>query len=105
MRFRGPLADSYPAAVALVVFALIPYLALTAAINPLEPILSRSLPPGFAAHSHRNSRAAATPQPIAHAASTSIGSIPGECPRNEACSALNPAPVGMTLAIVVSTDE
>jgi MFS family permease len=44
MRFRGPLADSYLAAVALVVFALIPYLALTAAINPLLPILSGSLP-------------------------------------------------------------
>ncbi|MGN6867317.1 MAG: hypothetical protein ACTHMY_02820 [Solirubrobacteraceae bacterium] len=44
MRFRGPLADRYPAAVALVVFALIPYLALTAAINPLLPILSKSLP-------------------------------------------------------------
>jgi MFS family permease len=44
MRFRGPLANSYPAAVALVVFALIPYLALSAAINPLLPILSKSLP-------------------------------------------------------------
>jgi len=44
MRFRGPLADSYPAAVALVVFALIPYLALSSAINPLLPILSGSLP-------------------------------------------------------------
>jgi MFS family permease len=44
MRFRGPLADSYPAAVALVVFALIPYLALSAAVNPLLPILSKSLP-------------------------------------------------------------
>ena len=44
MRFRGPLADSYAGAVALVVFALIPYLALSAAINPLLPILSKSLP-------------------------------------------------------------
>ena len=44
MRFRGPLADSYPAAVALVVFALVPYLALTAALTPLQPILSKSLP-------------------------------------------------------------
>jgi len=44
MRFRGPLADSYPAAVALVVFALIPYLALSSAINPLLPVLSKSLP-------------------------------------------------------------
>jgi MFS family permease len=44
MRFRGPLADSYAGAVGLVVFALIPYLALSAAINPLLPILSKSLP-------------------------------------------------------------
>jgi MFS family permease len=44
MRFRGPLADSYPAAVMLVVCALIPYLALSSAINPLLPILSKSLP-------------------------------------------------------------
>jgi MFS family permease len=44
MRFRGPLADSYPAAVALVVFALVPYLALTSALTPLQPILSKSLP-------------------------------------------------------------
>ncbi|HET8978379.1 MAG TPA: MFS transporter [Solirubrobacteraceae bacterium] len=39
MRFRGPLADSYPAAVALVVFALIPYLALTSALTPLQQVL------------------------------------------------------------------
>src|SRR5947209_17797303 len=43
MRFRGPLADSYPAAVCLVVFALIPYLALTSALTPLMPVLSKSL--------------------------------------------------------------
>jgi MFS family permease len=43
VRFRGPLADSYPAAVALVVFALIPYLALTSAMTPLTPVLSHSL--------------------------------------------------------------
>ncbi len=43
-RFRGPLADSYPAAVLLVVFALIPYLALSSAINPLLPVLAKSLP-------------------------------------------------------------
>jgi hypothetical protein len=29
MRMRGPLADSYAAAVALVIFALVPYLAMT----------------------------------------------------------------------------
>jgi MFS family permease len=43
MRFRGPLADSYPAAVALVVCALVPYLAVTAAITPLTPLLVKSL--------------------------------------------------------------
>ena len=34
-RFRGPLADSYPAAVVLVVCALVPYLMVTAAVLPL----------------------------------------------------------------------
>jgi hypothetical protein len=43
MRVRGPLADSYPAAVVLVVFALVPYLALTGAMTPLQPVLARSL--------------------------------------------------------------
>jgi predicted MFS family arabinose efflux permease len=43
LRFRGPLADSYPAAVCLVVFALIPYLALSSAFTPLTPLLSESL--------------------------------------------------------------
>jgi MFS family permease len=40
---RGPLARSYPAAVGLVVFSLIPFLALTSALQPLSPVLSRSL--------------------------------------------------------------
>jgi MFS family permease len=40
---RGRLADSYPAAVALVVFALVPFLMLTAAVFPLLPLLSKSL--------------------------------------------------------------
>ncbi len=43
MRFRGPLADSYPAAVLLVLFALIPYLVLTSAMTPLQPVLMKSL--------------------------------------------------------------
>jgi MFS family permease len=43
MRFRGPLAGRYPAAAILVVFALIPYLALSAAMFPLLPVLSKSL--------------------------------------------------------------
>jgi MFS family permease len=43
MRFRGPLSESYPAAVCLVVFALIPYLAISSAFAPLMPVLSKSL--------------------------------------------------------------
>ncbi len=38
---RGPLVASYPAAVALVVFSLIPYLALTAAVLPLLPDIAK----------------------------------------------------------------
>jgi hypothetical protein len=43
MRSRGPLADSYPAAVALVMFALTPYLELSSALTPLQPILSAQI--------------------------------------------------------------
>jgi predicted MFS family arabinose efflux permease len=43
VRFRGPLADSYPAAVALVVFALIPYLALSGALTPLTQIMAKDI--------------------------------------------------------------
>jgi MFS family permease len=43
MKLRGPLADSYPSAVALVVFALTPYLALSTALVPLTPILAKSV--------------------------------------------------------------
>jgi MFS family permease len=43
VRFKGPLAESYPAAVLLVVFALIPYLALTTALTPLMPVISKSV--------------------------------------------------------------
>jgi len=43
MERRGPLADSYPAAVALVVCALVPFLLLTGAVLPLAPLLSKSL--------------------------------------------------------------
>jgi MFS family permease len=43
MQRRGPLADSYPAAVALVVCALVPFLLLTAAVLPLAPLVSKSL--------------------------------------------------------------
>jgi MFS family permease len=40
---RGPLAGRYPAAAAMVVFALVPYLALSAALQPLTPIIARDL--------------------------------------------------------------
>jgi MFS family permease len=43
MRFKGSLADSYLSAVALVVFALTPYLALSTALTPLTPLMSKSL--------------------------------------------------------------
>jgi MFS family permease len=43
MRLRGPLANSYPAAVALVIFALVPFLALTAAVFPLADVIAHSL--------------------------------------------------------------
>ena len=42
-RGRGPLADNYPAAVTLVVCALVPFLMLTAAVFPLLPLISKSL--------------------------------------------------------------
>ena len=34
---QGPLAGRYPAAATMVIFALIPYLALSAALEPLTP--------------------------------------------------------------------
>jgi MFS family permease len=40
---RGPLAGRYPAAAAMVVFALVPYLALSAALQPLTPIIAKDL--------------------------------------------------------------
>jgi MFS family permease len=40
---QGPLAGRYPAAAAMVIFALIPYLALSAALEPLTPIIARDL--------------------------------------------------------------
>jgi MFS family permease len=40
---RGPLANSYLGAVALVIFALVPFLMLTGAVFPLLPALSASL--------------------------------------------------------------
>ena len=40
---QGPLAGRYPAAAAMVMFALIPYLALSAALQPLTPIIGHDL--------------------------------------------------------------
>jgi len=40
---QGPLAGRYPAAAAMVIFALVPYLALSAAIQPLAPIIGGQL--------------------------------------------------------------
>ncbi len=43
MRRKGSLAGRYPAVAAMVMFALIPYLALSAALQPLTPIIVRQL--------------------------------------------------------------
>ena len=43
MKVRGPLANSYWSAVLLVVCALVPFLALSAALNPLLPILGKDV--------------------------------------------------------------
>jgi MFS family permease len=43
VRRKGPLAESYPSAIALVVFALTPYLVLSNALAPLLPELGKSL--------------------------------------------------------------
>ncbi len=40
---QGPLAGRYPAVAAMVMFALIPYLALSAALGPLTPIIAKDL--------------------------------------------------------------
>jgi len=40
---QGPLAGRYPAVAAMVMFALIPYLALSAALGPLTPIIGKQL--------------------------------------------------------------
>ncbi|MFG1806337.1 MFS transporter [Streptomyces sp. NPDC049040] len=40
---QGPLAGRYPAVAAMVVFALVPYLALSAALGPLTPIIAADL--------------------------------------------------------------
>jgi MFS family permease len=40
---QGPLAGRYPAAASMVIFALVPYLGLSAALQPLSPIIGRQL--------------------------------------------------------------
>jgi MFS family permease len=40
---QGPLAGRYPAVATMVMFALIPYLALSAALQPLTPIIAKQL--------------------------------------------------------------
>src|SRR3954454_22653056 len=42
MRFKGPLVDSYPSAVLLVLLALCPYLVLTTAALPLDPLIGKT---------------------------------------------------------------
>jgi MFS family permease len=43
LRRTGPLAESYAGAVALVLLALTPYLMLSTALTPLQPLLSKDL--------------------------------------------------------------
>ncbi len=40
---QGPLAGRYPAVAAMVMLALIPYLALSAALGPVTPIIAEQL--------------------------------------------------------------
>jgi MFS family permease len=40
---EGPWTGRYPAAAAMVIFALVPYLALSAALQPIAPIIARDL--------------------------------------------------------------
>jgi MFS family permease len=40
---QGPLAGRYPAVAAMAMFALVPYLALSAALSPLTPIIAKQL--------------------------------------------------------------
>jgi MFS family permease len=43
LTFKGPLAGRYPAVAAMVLLALIPFLALSAALQPLTPIIAAQL--------------------------------------------------------------
>src|SRR5437660_12883231 len=40
---QGRLAGNYPAAAAMVIFALVPYLVLSAALEPITPIIASDL--------------------------------------------------------------
>ncbi len=48
---EGPWTGRYPAAAAMVIFALVPYLALSAALEPITPIIARDLHMSFQAMS------------------------------------------------------
>ena len=54
---QGPLAGRYPAAASMVIFALVPYLALTGALNSLTPFIGRDLHIGAQAMSLTNGMA------------------------------------------------
>jgi MFS family permease len=43
MRFKGPLADNYLGAAAMVAFALIPYLALSSAMPPMQQVIEQKM--------------------------------------------------------------
>ena len=57
---QGPLAGRYPAVAAMVLLALIPYLALSAALEPLTPIIGQTL--------HASTQAMALSSGLANAA-------------------------------------
>jgi hypothetical protein len=40
---QGPWTGRYPAAAAMVIFALVPYLVLSSALQPITPIIARDL--------------------------------------------------------------
>src|SRR3954464_33218 len=46
---KGPFAGRYPAVATMVVFALVPYLALSAALGPLSPLIAEELHMGLQA--------------------------------------------------------
>src|SRR6201996_4221563 len=63
----GRLAGRYPAAASMVVFALVPYLALSAALQPLTPIIAKDL--------HTSLQTMSLGSGLANAASA-VGTVP-----------------------------